>query len=207
LLDQAVGLSDVFLERGEVVSQRGRRRTDIERYYARPGDATDGVPIVVLVDAGTASAAEIVAAALQDHRRGLVMGERTFGKGSVQTLIPLGRGATALRLTTARYYTPSGRSVQEGGVSPDITVPQLSDPDYTSRTRVRESDLRRHLVNEAGVEDDVIQDDGRPDPRFAATVQELEQRGIDDYQLHYALQTISRLGRIRTAGGSRPVSR
>jgi carboxyl-terminal processing protease len=199
LLDQAVGLSDLFLERGEVVSQRGRRRTDIERYYARPGDDAHGVPIIVLVDAGSASAAEIVAAALQDHRRALVMGERTFGKGSVQTLIPLGRGATALRLTTARYYTPSGRSVQEGGVTPDIEVPQLSDPDYRSRTRVREADLRRHLVNEAGVEDEVIQEDGRPDPRFAATAEELEQRGIEDYQLHYALQTIARLGPVRTA--------
>ncbi|WP_129793435.1 S41 family peptidase [Sphingosinicella sp. CPCC 101087] len=206
LLDQAVGLSDLFLDRGEVVSQRGRRRTDIERYYARPGDAAKGVPIIVLVDAGSASAAEIVAAALQDHRRALVMGERTFGKGSVQTLIPLGRGATALRLTTARYYTPSGRSVQEGGVTPDIEVPQLSDPDFTSRTRVREADLRRHLVNEAGVEDDVIQEDGRPDPRFAATAEELEQRGIEDFQLHYALQTISRLGPVRTAA-ARPADR
>lgn len=207
LLDQAVGLSDLFLERGEVVSQRGRRRSDIERYYARPGDAANGVPIVVLVDAGSASAAEIVAAALQDHRRAIVMGERTFGKGSVQTLIPLGRGATAIRLTTARYYTPSGRSVQEGGVTPDILVPQLTDPDYSSRTRVRESDLRRHLVNESGVEDDLVQDDGRPDPRFAATAEELEQRGIEDFQLHYALQTIARLGRVQSAGSPRPVSR
>lgn len=199
LLDQAVGLSDLFLERGEVVSQRGRRRTDIERYHARPGDATEGAPIVVLVDAGSASAAEIVAAALQDHRRAVVMGERTFGKGSVQTLLPLGRGDTALRLTTARYYTPSGRSVQEGGIAPDIQVPQLSDPDYRLRTRVREADLRRHLVNEASVGDDVIQDDDRPDPRFAATPEELRQRGVTDYQLHYAVQTLARLGRTRTA--------
>jgi len=136
-----------------------------------------------------------------------VMGERTFGKGSVQTLIPLGRGATALRLTTARYYTPSGRSVQEGGITPDIEVPQLSDPDFRSRTRVRESDLRRHLVNEAGVREDVIQDDERPDPRFVATSADLQQRGIEDYQLHYALQTISRLGRTRVAGAGQPVSR
>jgi carboxyl-terminal processing protease len=209
LLDQAIGLSDLFLERGEVVSQRGRRRTDIERFYAEPGDVTNGKPIVVLVDAGSASAAEIVAAALQDHRRGLVMGERTFGKGSVQTLVPLGNSNTALRLTTARYYTPSGRSVQEGGVDPDIAVPQLSDPDYRSRSRIRESDLRRHLVNETAVQEDVIQDDGRPDPRFAATPAELEQRGIEDYQLHYALQTISRLGRVQQAGsaGGGPTSR
>jgi carboxyl-terminal processing protease len=207
LLDQAVSLSDLFLERGEVVSQRGRRRTDIERYYARPGDAARGVPIVVLVDAGTASAAEIVAAALQDHRRAVVMGERTFGKGSVQTLIPLGRGTTALRLTTARYYTPAGRSVQEGGIMPDIEVPQLSDPDYASRTRVRESDLRRHLVNEVGVQEDVIQVDERPDPRFASTAEELRTRGVEDYQLHYALQTIARLGRMQTAGPARPRAR
>jgi carboxyl-terminal processing protease len=200
LLDQAIGLSDLFLERGEVVSQRGRGRSDIERYYAEPGDATQGRPIVVLVDAGSASAAEIVAAALQDHRRAVVMGERTFGKGSVQTLIPLGNGNTALRLTTARYYTPSGRSVQEGGVQPDILVPQLTDPDYRLRTRVRESDLRRHLVNEATVQEDVIQDDQRPDPRFAATPEQLERQGIKDFQLHYALQTIGRLGRIQQAG-------
>ena len=206
LLDQAVGLSDLFLERGEVVSQRGRRRTDIERYYARPGDAARGLPLVVLVDAGRASAAEIVAAAIQDHRRGVVMGERSFGKGSVQTLIPLGRGETALRLTTARYFTPSGRSVQEGGITPDIEVPQLSDPDYRSRTRVRESDLRRHLVNEAGVREEVIQEDTRPDPRFSATPEELTARGIEDFQLHYALQTVSRLARLQPARGT-PASR
>ena len=202
LLDQAVGLSDLFLERGEVVSQRGRRRSDIERYYARPGDSAKGRPVIVLVDAGSASAAEIVAAALQDHRRAVVMGERSFGKGSVQTLIPLGRGETALRLTPARYYTPARRSVQEGGITPDIEVPQLSDPDYRSRTRVRESDLRRHLVNEAAVDDEVIQEDVAPDPRFAATVEQLEQRGIEDFQLHYALQTISRLARLQPAGGT-----
>jgi carboxyl-terminal processing protease len=202
LLDQAIGISDLFLENGEIVSQRGRRRNDIERYHARPGDATNGAPIVVLVDAGTASAAEIVAGALQDHHRAVVMGERSFGKGSVQTLLPLGNGNTALRLTTARYYTPSGRSVQEGGINPDIPVPQISDPDYRSRTRLRESDLRRHLVNEAAVGEDVIQDDQRPDPRFAATVEELRQRGITDFQLHYALQTIARLARAPGAGAA-----
>jgi carboxyl-terminal processing protease len=212
LLDQAVGLSDLFLERGEIVSQRGRRRTDIERYYARPGDATHGAPIIVLVDAGTASASEIVAGALQDHRRAIVMGERSFGKGSVQTLLPLGDGSTALRLTTARYYTPAGRSVQEGGIAPDIVVPQLSDPDYRSRNRVRESDLRRHLVNEAGVRDDLIQDDGRPDPRFQLTAEQLQQRGIRDFQLDYAVRTLARLSPAqqppRVAGASpRPSAR
>lgn len=193
LLDQAVSLSDLFLDNGEIVSQRGRRPTDIERYYAHPGDATNGAPIIVLVDAGTASAAEIVAGALQDHRRALVMGERSFGKGSVQTLIPLGDGTTALRLTTARYYTPSGRSVQEGGIAPDVPVPQLSDPDYRSRTSVRESDLRRHLINESGIRDDVLQSDDRPDPRFAATAEQLRERHVDDYQLDYAVRTLARL--------------
>jgi len=210
LLDQAVGLSDLFLERGEIVSQRGRRRTDIERYYARPGDAAHGLPIIVLVDAGTASASEIVAGALQDHRRAIVMGERSFGKGSVQTLLPLGDGTTALRLTTARYYTPSGRSVQEGGIAPDVPVPQLSDADYRSRTNIRESDLRRHLVNEAGIRDDLIQDDGRPDPRFTATAAQLTQRGITDYQLDYAVRTLARLAPSQTVSatpGRRTASR
>ena len=157
------------------------------------------MPIIVLVDAGSASAAEIVAAALQDHRRALVMGERTFGKGSVQTLIPLGRGSTALRLTTARYYTPSGRSVQEGGISPDIEVPQLSDPDYKTRPKFRESDLRRHLINELKVDDEVVQDDGKPDPRFSKTAEELEKEGVEDYQLHYAVRTIARVGQVQQA--------
>ena len=192
LLDQAVGLSDLFLENGEIVSQRGRRKSDIERYYAKPGDATHGAPIIVLVDQGSASAAEIVAGALQDHHRALVMGQRSFGKGSVQTLLPLSQD-TALRLTTARYYTPSGRSVQEGGITPDIEVPQLSDPDYKDRPRLREADLRRHLINEASVKNDVLEDDGKPDPRFTATADDLKKRGIEDFQLHYAIQAIARL--------------
>lgn len=205
LLDQAVSLSDLFLERGEIVSQRGRKKGDIERYYAEPGDAAEGRPVVVLVDAGSASAAEIVAGALQEHRRAIVMGETTFGKGSVQTLLPLSRD-TALRLTTARYYTPSGRSVQEGGITPDIEVPQLSDADYKDRPRFREADLRRHLVNEVKVEDDVIQDDGKPDPRFAATAEELKKQGIEDFQLHYALQAIERLStpQLASAGAGKP---
>jgi carboxyl-terminal processing protease len=209
LLDQAVEVSDAFLDRGEIVSQRGRNRRDIERYYARKGDFTGGLPLVVLVDAGSASAAEIVAGALQDHHRALVMGERSFGKGSVQTLVQLD-DTTALRLTTARYYTPSGKSVQEGGIEPDILVPQLSDPDYKTRPRFREADLGRHLINEAKVDNSVLESDAKPDPRFTATAEQLKAKGIADFQLHYALETIGRLARTQTAaapGGVRKGSR
>src|SRR6266581_2166877 len=139
LLDQAVDVSDAFLDSGEIVSQRGRSKDDIERYYARPGDMAHGLPVIVLTDAGTASASEIVAGALQDHRRALIMGEKSFGKGSVQTVVQTGP-ESALRLTTARYYTPSGRSVQAAAIDPDIVVPQLSDPDYKDRKVVREAD-------------------------------------------------------------------
>ncbi|MGV3768456.1 MAG: S41 family peptidase [Sphingobium phenoxybenzoativorans] len=192
LLDEAVSVSDTFLERGEIVSQRGRAKGDVERYYAKPGDDAKGLPVIVLVDSGSASASEIVAGALQDQHRALVMGERSFGKGSVQTLLPLSN-TTALRLTTARYYTPSNRSVQEGGIEPDILVPQLSDPEYKERPRFRESDLRRHLINEAKVDNKTLEEDGKPDPRFTATAEELKKKGIDDFQLDYALKTIARL--------------
>jgi carboxyl-terminal processing protease len=194
LLDEAIAVSDQFLDRGEIVSQRGRDKRDIERYFARPGDFAHGLPIVVLVDSGSASAAEIVAGALQDQHRGLVMGERSFGKGSVQTLLQLS-DTSALRLTTARYFTPSGRSVQEGGIQPDITVPQLSDPDYKTRPRFREADLRRHLINEAKIDNSVLEDDEKADPRFTATAESLKAKGVSDFQLNYALDTIARLAR------------
>jgi len=193
LLDEAVNVSDAFLDRGEIVSQRGRMRGDNRPYYARPGDDAQGLPVVVLIDAGSASASEIVAGALQDHHRALVMGERSFGKGSVQTLLPLSP-ETALRLTTARYYTPSGKSVQEGGIEPDILVPQLSDPDYAKRPRYRESDLRKHLINEAKLDRTELEADTNTDPKFTATADDLKKQGIEDFQLHYALQTIGRLG-------------
>jgi carboxyl-terminal processing protease len=199
LLDQAVDISDDFLDRGEIVSQRGREKTDIERYYAKAGDMTHGLPVIVLVDAGTASAAEIVAGALQDQRRALVMGETSFGKGSVQTVVQTGPRA-ALRLTTARYYTPSGRSVQAGGIQPDIAVPQLSDPDYKDRPVVREADLRRHLLAQVKDDDKLLEeDDTLQDPRFSATAEELKKKGIDDFQLYYALNTLKRLAPGGTA--------
>nr|WP_115367717.1 S41 family peptidase [Alteripontixanthobacter maritimus] len=193
-LDEAVALSDLFLSEGRIVSQRGRARGETALYDAETmfrGEIANGVPIVVLIDAGSASASEIVAGALQDHRRAVVMGERSFGKGSVQTLLPVGNDA-ALKLTTARYFTPSGHSVQEGGIKPDITVPQLSDPDLAKRAQfqMRESDLRGHLVNELKLEDEALTKDSAPDPRFTQTAEELEEQGIEDYQLHYALKTL-----------------
>ncbi len=195
-LDEAVALSDLFLDKGRIVSQRGRARGETLLYDAETvfrGDMAEGIPVIVLIDAGSASASEIVAGALQDHRRALVMGQRSFGKGSVQSLLPLGPDA-ALKLTTARYFTPAGKSVQEGGIKPDIIVPQLSDPDFALRAKyqTRESDLRGHLVNELGIKDEELENDTIDDPRFQQTAEQLEEKGIEDFQLHYALETLRR---------------
>jgi carboxyl-terminal processing protease len=207
ILDEAVAVSDAFLESGEIVSERGRDKRDIERWWAEraiPGDVTGGAPIIVLVDAGSASASEIVAGALQDHHRGLVMGERSFGKGSVQNVLPLTRD-TGLRLTVARYHLPSGRSVQEGGIKPDIQVPQLSDPDYKKRIAIRESDLRRHLINEMQDDAKELEEDIADDPRFAMTAEQLKAKGIEDFQLHYAMETLNRLGSKTMKLAEKPV--
>ncbi len=195
-LDEAVALSDLFLDKGRIVSQRGRAKGETVLYDAESmfrGEIANDVPLIVLIDAGSASASEIVAGALQDHRRALIMGQRSFGKGSVQTLLPVTRDS-ALKLTTARYYTPSGHSVQEGGIKPDIAVPQLSDPDLEKRARfqLRESDLRGHLVNELALQDEALETDKRDDPRFKLTSAELKEKGVEDFQLYYALETLRR---------------
>ena len=207
ILGEAVAVSDAFLDSGEIVSERGRDKRDTQRYWAEsavPGDVAGGLPVIVLVDAGSASASEIVAGALQDHHRGLVMGERSFGKGSVQNVLPLTRD-TGLRLTVARYHLPSGRSVQEGGIKPDIQVPQLSDPDYKKRVAIRETDLRRHLINEVQADDKQLEDDVANDPRFAMTAEQLKTKGIEDFQLHYAMETLTRLGSKTMKLADKPV--
>jgi carboxyl-terminal processing protease len=147
LLDQAIAVSDAFLERGEIVSTRGRNADETQRYNARSGDLSKGKPVIVLTNGGSASASEIVAGALQDHKRATVVGTRTFGKGSVQTIIPLGSNG-AIRLTTARYYTPSGRSIQAKGIDPDIQVLPEVPPELLGKDETKgEASLRGHLKN------------------------------------------------------------
>ena len=153
LLDQAISVSDTFLDKGEIVSTRGRNAEETQRFNARPGDMAKGKPLIVLINGGSASASEIVAGALQDHRRATLVGTRSFGKGSVQTIIPLGAGNGALRLTTARYYTPSGRSIQAKGITPDIEVLQEVPDDLKARTDTKgEASLRGHLKAEGNGE-------------------------------------------------------
>jgi len=178
LLDQAVAVSDSFLERGEIVSTRGREPDDIARFSSQPGDLTDGKPMVVLINGGSASASEIVAGALQDHRRATLLGTRSFGKGSVQTIIPLGENG-ALRLTTALYYTPSGQSIQGKGITPDIKVEQPLPEDLQGVDLDRgESDLRGHI---RGAEES---DEG------SGSIAYVPQDPAEDEQLAYALDLL-----------------
>jgi carboxyl-terminal processing protease len=195
LLNEAVSVTDTFLETGEIVSTRGRNPEDGDRYNATPGDLIDGKPVVLLINGGSASASEIVAGALQDHRRAIIVGTKSFGKGSVQTLIPL-KGDGAMRLTTARYYTPSGRSIQALGVSPDIVVQQPvkapEDPEKTEDSAAKEprseADLRGAITN-----DSMTEDEKKLYLEEQARAEETAKLRDEDYQLAYAVDILKGL--------------
>ncbi len=197
LLDQAVSVSDAFLNKGEIVSTRSRRPEDTQRFNARPGDLADGLPMVVLINGGSASASEIVAGALQDHRRAVLLGTKSFGKGSVQTIMPLA-GHGAMRLTTARYFTPSGRSIQAKGIEPDIEIKQSRIETLDTPKRRFESDLRNALdngdKNGAGPKskkpDTTKAGNGKDKDAKAGDKAKNDKAGPQDYQLARALDLL-----------------
>ncbi|MDM8168716.1 S41 family peptidase [Roseovarius sp.] len=203
LLTQAIKVADAFLDEGEIVSTRGRNPEDGERFNATEGDLANGLPMVVLINGGSASASEIVAGALKDHRRAIVVGTKSFGKGSVQTVMPL-RGDGAMRLTTARYYTPSGRSIQALGVSPDIVVAQPrttpaseeeDEAEDTTRPRSRsEADLRGRLDNDSLSEDEIRQIEEEQE-----RAEEAAKLRDEDYQLAYAIDILKGLTALNGA--------
>lgn len=206
LLDQAISMSDAFLEKGEIVSVKARKAEDVQRWNAKAGDVTGGLPIVVLVNGGSASASEIVAGALQDHRRAIILGTRTFGKGSVQTIMQV-TGGGAIRLTTALYFTPSGRSIQKEGIKPDIEVEQAKVETIQQRMSFREENLRRSITNpndkpgdkdkpgeapkpEAGKTDPAKPADKDKPAAQAGDPDEPPKESVADYQLLRALDLI-----------------
>jgi len=195
LLSQAIEVADAFLDRGEIVSTRGRSPENGERFNARPGDLTEGKPVVVLINGGSASASEIVAGALKDHRRAVVIGTQSFGKGSVQSVIPL-RNEGAMRLTTSRYYTPSGRSIQALGVAPDIIVEQppraeATGADEAERPNRSEADLRGRLENDA-----ISADERRLLEEEQSLAEATARLRKNDYQLAYAIDLLRGLSAI-----------
>jgi len=181
LLEQAIAVSDLFLEKGEIVSTRSRNEEDNIKYSAKPGDILNGLPIVVVINDGSASASEIVAGALQDHKRAVILGEKSFGKGSVQTLFPLANYG-AMRLTTARYYTPSGRSIQAKGIEPDIVIKQAKVEVIENEYERSEAELKNALKNDSMIDDKSEKDKKEDDI--------LEK----DYQLSRAVDLVKALG-------------
>ena len=188
LLNQAVKVTDIFLDRGEIVSTRGRNKKDIQRYRARDGDLINGLPIVIMINGGSASAAEIVAGAIQDHRRGIVVGTKSFGKGSVQTIIPFQDtsldGIRGIRLTTARYYTPSGVSIQGKGIEPDIKIEQGTFESFNYKT-YSESDLKDSLDKDKDEDEDEENGEGE--------LSLFEEKISKDFQLRQAIDLIKGL--------------
>jgi len=191
LLDQAIAVSDDFLDRGAIVLTKGRNNEETQRSQARPGDTAEGKPIVVLINGGSASASEIVAGALQDHKRATIIGTRSFGKGSVQTIIPLGANG-AIRLTTARYYTPSNRSIQAKGIDPDIVVEQELPEDLKSKLATEkprgEASLRGHLRNPDGTEDGAEGENKEEQKEESGSLAYVPKEPEKDTQLQYALR-------------------
>lgn len=184
LLDQAVSVSDLFLNQGEIVSTRSRNEEDTVKYNAKKGDIADGLPIVIIVNDGSASASEIVAGALQDHKRAVILGEKTFGKGSVQTVIPLGKHG-AMRLTTARYYTPSGRSIQVKGIEPDVAVKPAKVEEIESPFELSEGEYNNALKNDS---------EEKVDAKKQAVKKAEKEELAKDYQLARALDLVRAMG-------------